>query len=58
MRPAVFGGPFFLLKIKDVLKLFVEGDAQNQREFRCRAELQGFYGAYCVPGNSDHLRKV
>ena len=45
-------------KIKDVFELFIEGNAQNKSELCSWAELQGFYGADCVSGNSDHLREV
>lgn len=47
----------FVFEIEQLLKFFVEGYAQNERELCRRVELPRFYARYGIARNADELRK-
>lgn len=54
MSPAPGGS----VEIEDVLKFFLQGDAQHQRQLGRGVELAGFDGADGVAGDAHHLGQV
>ena len=54
ITPKRYDVSVFFLKIKYFFKLFVERDAEQEREFRRRVERAGFDSADGIPRNADH----
>ena len=43
------------VEVKQIVKLFIQCDAKNQRQFRRGAELACFNGAYRISRNPNHF---
>ena len=53
-----FSGGFFISEIKQFFKSFVQGDAQNQRQFGGGVELPRFDGTDGVVGHAHRLGQL